>query len=150
MVSPSRAGISFLRDLTASMSRIVQPLGKRKVLVVDDEHLIAFSLSAYLETMNFDVVWTLSSTEALSLIRERAFDIMITDVFLEHMTGLELVTELRKRDRNCKIVLMSAILEWTKIEKELAHLDVQAFLEKPFELSVVYETLKELTNETSI
>ena len=121
---------------------------KIKVLVVDDEKLIAISLGQYLTAMNFDVVWTASSSEALSLIREGTFDILISDVFMTPINGIELVKELRKRDKNCKIVMMSATVERMEIKRQLADLDVSAFFEKPFDVRSVYETLTEITNAT--
>lgn len=121
---------------------------KIKVLVVDDEKLIAISLGQYLTAKDFDVVWTTSSSEALTLIRERTFDILISDVFMTPINGIELVKELRKRDKNCKIVMMSAAVERMEIKRQLADLDVQAFFEKPFDVRSVYETLTEITNET--
>ncbi len=121
---------------------------KMKVLVVDDEKLIACSLSQYLSGKNFDVVWTASSSKALSLIREETFDILISDVFMAPPNGIELVKELRTRDKNCKIIMMSATVERKEIERQLADMDVQAFFEKPFEMRCVYETLMEIANET--
>jgi len=126
----------------------VSVVRKIKVLVVDDEKLIAISLGQYLTAKDFDVVWTTSSSEALTLIRERTFDILISDVFMTPINGIELVKELRKRDKNCKIVMMSAAVERMEIKRQLADLDVQAFFEKPFDVRSVYETLTEITNET--
>jgi DNA-binding NtrC family response regulator len=128
--------------------RRVSVVRKIKVLVVDDEKLIAISLGQYLTAMNFDVVWTASSSEALSLIREGTFDILISDVFMTPINGIELVKELRKRDKNCKIVMMSATVERMEIKRQLADLDVSAFFEKPFDVRSVYETLTEITNAT--
>ena len=125
----------------------VSAVSKMKVLVVDDEELIARSLSSYLTAMSFDVVWTTSSCKALSLIHEGIFDVLISDILMAPTNGIELVKELRKRDKNCKIVMMSAIVERMEIERQLADLDVRAFFEKPFDARLIYETLMEITNE---
>lgn len=123
---------------------------QRKILVVDDEFLIAFSLGAYLKKRHFDVTWTASPVEALSYIRERAFDAIVSDIFMSPIDGVALIKELRMRDGNCKVVLMSATIERAKVEKEIAELDVQAFFHKPFDLSEVHDTLKTLTSEASV
>lgn len=65
-------------------------VGKPRVLVVDDDELIAESLGLYLTEKNFDVVWTASSDNALSLIREETFEILVSDVFMVPMNGLNL------------------------------------------------------------
>jgi two-component system OmpR family response regulator len=123
-------------------------VGKPRVLVVDDEELIAESLSLYLTGKNFDVVWAASAGKALSLIREGRFDILISDVFMAPMNGIELVKELRKYDKNCKVVMMSATVERMEIARQLAGLDIRTFIEKPFDPRSVCETLMEIMNET--
>jgi DNA-binding response OmpR family regulator len=121
---------------------------KPRVLVVDDDELIAESLSLYLTEKNFNVVWTASSDNALSLIHEGTFDILVSDVFMVPMNGVELVRELRKHDKNCKVIMMSATVKKLEITRQLAGLDVRAFFEKPFDPCSVYETLMEIMNET--
>ena len=122
-------------------------VGKSKILVVDDEKLITYSLSTYLAGKDFDVRWTESSSEALSLIRAETFDIVISDIFMMPINGIELIRELRKLDRNCKVIMMSATVERAKMEEQMAELDVSAFLEKPFDLDSLLKMLREMTNE---
>jgi len=107
--------------------------GKPTVLVVDDERLIVYSVSGYLEREGFDVKSTTSPEEALSMIDNEQFDIVITDLRMNPVSGTDIIKHLRRSGFEGKIIVMSAYLE--DFMQDLQELKVNAFLEKPFELS---------------
>jgi DNA-binding response OmpR family regulator len=81
--------------------------GRMRVLVVDDEHLIAETLSAILNENGFDAVAAHSGTEAMELALRLRPDAVLTDVLMPRMTGVELAIRLRKDFPQMKIYLFS-------------------------------------------
>jgi CheY-like chemotaxis protein len=60
-----------------------------RILIVDDEPTICEMLSLELESLGHDVTSVLSPAEAISLLGKKSFDVLITDVRMPHMDGLE-------------------------------------------------------------
>ncbi len=62
-----------------------------KILVVDDEHLVRWSLRRYLEAEGFETLDAESGVRALEILEKEPIDILITDLMMPEMNGLELI-----------------------------------------------------------
>jgi CheY-like chemotaxis protein len=82
---------------------VSQPL----VLVVDDEHVIADTLSIILEKSGFSVMTAYDGATALQLATDLNPDLLITDVMMPGMTGIELAITMTQSIPQCKILLFS-------------------------------------------
>jgi CheY-like chemotaxis protein len=80
-----------------------QPL----VLVVDDERVIADTLSMILSKCGFTTMTAYDGTSALQLANAAPPDLIITDVMMPGMTGIELAITISKTIPTCKILLFS-------------------------------------------
>src|SRR3981081_781199 len=67
-----------------------------KVLVVDDEQSVATTIKAILELDGSEVTAVTSGTEALAQIREHEFDVVLTDLRLDDLDGIEILRETQK------------------------------------------------------
>lgn len=77
-----------------------------KVLLVDDESIITMGLQALLdwEDYGFEIVSTAESgEEALQFLKQNPIDLLVTDILMEEMTGLELIKEVKKSSRRLKV-----------------------------------------------
>ncbi len=79
----------------------------RRILVVDDERVIADTLVAILNESGFFASAAYCAGNALDLISLEAPDLMITDVSMPGMDGIELAITVRERFPHCKILLFS-------------------------------------------
>lgn len=79
----------------------------KKVLVVDDEPEICELINLYLRREGFEVSTACSSQEALQLAREEEFDLIILDILLPEIDGIEICMELRK-STEVPIIFLSA------------------------------------------
>jgi len=79
------------------------------ILVVDDEEYIRILAQEVLEPQGHIVVATDSAIEALKLCHQRSFDLMVTDVQMPAMTGLELMQALKEAQINVPILVISGI-----------------------------------------
>jgi CheY-like chemotaxis protein len=82
--------------------------GKRPcVFVVDDEHLIALTIAAILRSEGFDAKCFCAPLEALQAARLDTPDLLISDVNMPLMSGIELAIQLKKDCPNCRVLLFS-------------------------------------------
>src|SRR5438477_6144202 len=101
-----------------------------KILVVDDERSILVLLKEALSQWGYHVTTAASATEALGVLKSELFDALITDIRMPDMSGLELVTEVKKQDESIEVVMMTGyptIASAVQALKEGAH----AYLSKP-------------------
>ena len=77
------------------------------ILVVDDNPLIV-DLIMHLFSDRFDIESAVSANAALDRVKTRAYDLVLIDLILPEMNGLELYREIRSINREQRIVLMSA------------------------------------------
>lgn len=102
------------------------------ILVVDDEPAIRELLRAFLEEEGYDVVAASSGDEALRQVTAAAPAMLLSDVAMPSMSGLELCAALRRRGFGLPVVLMSASYQPDVADEYAVHCD--GFLGKPFDL----------------
>jgi CheY-like chemotaxis protein len=80
---------------------------KRRVLVVDDEQVIADTLSIILNKAGFDASPVYTGTAAVESARKMQPDLIISDVIMPDMNGIEAAIQIRAFLPGCKILLFS-------------------------------------------
>ena len=82
---------------------------KRKILVVDDEHLVRWSVCRFLEGEGFVAMEAASGPEALSLMQEEDVWVLITDLMMPDMCGIELIRKARNTNPDLGIIVITAV-----------------------------------------
>ncbi len=102
-----------------------------KVLVVEDEPGIAFSLESDLQTEGYEVVLVADGAEAVPRALSQPFDLILLDVMLPNKDGFEVCRELRHRGLKTPIILLTSK---TQEAEKVMGLDVGAddYVTKPF------------------
>jgi CheY-like chemotaxis protein len=77
------------------------------VYVVDDEAIIASTLAAIIQTQGFDARYFTHPREALEAARLLAPDLLLSDVIMPDMTGVELAIQVSQLCPECKVMLLS-------------------------------------------
>src|SRR5438093_11960504 len=77
------------------------------ILVVEDEDYIRTLVEAMLRKVGYDVVLAGSGKEAVELCQEKTFDLVITDLSMPDMDGLELIRSLRRSHGDLPILAIS-------------------------------------------
>jgi signal transduction histidine kinase/ActR/RegA family two-component response regulator len=111
------------------------PGGTESILLVDDEPEIAEAAAKILEKLGYHVVGKSSSTEALSLFKKAPlqFDIIISDLTMPHMTGLQLTREIKRIRIDIPIIILSGYnLDMTK--EQITGFGVSDFISKPINM----------------
>ncbi len=106
------------------------------VLVVDDEEGIRESLSGILEDEGYHVITTGTGEEALRIIQEQTPDIVILDVWLPKMDGLETLQEIKTLRRDVPVIMISGHGN-IEVAVKATRMGAYDFLEKPLSLERV-------------
>jgi YesN/AraC family two-component response regulator len=78
-----------------------------RVLVVDDEEIIRFTLRQILEKAGHEVFEAVNGQDALNSFEEYRVDLVITDIIMPEKEGIETIVELRRRQPDLKIIAVS-------------------------------------------
>jgi len=85
-------------------------VGKRgKILVVDDEHLVRWSVCRFLEGEGFVALEASSGPEALQVMQNEDIWILITDLMMPDMDGVELIRRARVHNPDLTILVITAV-----------------------------------------
>jgi DNA-binding response OmpR family regulator len=117
---------------------------KKYILIADDEAEVARVLERALTQHGYEVQAVEDGHRAMSLCRQRAPDLIITDVFMPRKDGVEVVMELRENFPAVRILLMSGNPTAPIFMRIGRHLGVDRTLVKPFVLMEVVETVREI------
>lgn len=122
---------------------MADPMPKGKILVVDDEEFIRSLLRNGLTENGFDVVTADNGFEGILAVEEEKPDIVITDIMMPRLTGLELLTALKnnKLTRNIPVILISALDEADKVQEGLS-IGATDFITKPFKINEIVGKLR--------
>ncbi|MCF7801458.1 MAG: response regulator [Candidatus Marinimicrobia bacterium] len=106
------------------------------VMVVDDESYIVEMLTAYLEDHGYDVEGYTNPLEALDRYRQKTFDLIVTDLKMDEMSGTELVDQIRKKDADTLIIIMTGFASIQSAIRAIQQ-EVYDYLQKPFKLAEI-------------
>lgn len=115
-----------------------------KILLIDDDELVVKSLVRLLEKSGYDVAFAQSAVDALSLVANTDFDLVISDIRMPGESGVVAVEKIQKiyKDRQvaCGFIFISGYSE----EDTPAHairLGISAFIDKPFDINEILKTV---------
>lgn len=114
------------------------------ILIADDQEKIRNMLKSLFEQYNHTVSLAANGKEALGLYRSQAFDLVITDIIMPDMEGIETIRELKKLDPKVKIIAMSGggsvrAMEYLRMAAMLGALRT---VEKPFDVREMLDTVR--------
>lgn len=104
----------------------------RKILIVDDDRVILHILADGLRELGYTVSTSVCGAEALKLARESAYDLVVLDMRMPEMTGLEVAEELKK-DNLAAFVFLSAFGD-ESVVRDAAEAGALGYLVKPVDI----------------
>lgn len=104
---------------------------KYKVLIVDDEEGIVFTLKKHLELEGFTVDSAYSGGEAINKVKNEKYHIVLTDIVMPEMDGVELLKNIKRYDALTQVIMMTG---YSTMDKTLSCLEYGAndYVLKPF------------------
>lgn len=104
---------------------------QEKILVVDDEEVIRDVCSQILENLGYLVVTAGSGREALKLVSEDIFDVVVTDIMMPDMSGLELLEVIKRTSLDIHPVVITGLGTF-EMATQADRLGAREFVVKPF------------------
>lgn len=108
----------------------VQESNGYKIIVVDDEQGIVDSLSIFLKRSGYDFTGVTNPLEAIELVRNNHYDLMILDFMMDPIHGDEVVEEIRKFNKDLYILLLTGHNDLAPPLETIKRLDIQGYCEK--------------------
>lgn len=106
----------------------------KQIMVVDDEAGIRALLFEALAEEGFKVTLAKDGKDSLKQMRNRRFDLLITDINMPHIDGIELLRKMKRAGRKEKVILMTGEpIDQSRLNKETQPVFVQ--LKKPFRMN---------------
>ncbi len=104
---------------------------KRKILIVDDEITVCKSIRQALMIDEYEVDMALSGEEALKKEDERKYDVIIADIMMPGLSGLDLLLALKGRSSGAKVIMVTGY-PTMKTAVQSMHIGAFNYLPKPF------------------
>ena len=120
-----------------------------KILVVDDDQLLGWALEKSLSGEHLSVRVVETGQDALLEIGKNSYHLILLDIHLPDINGLEMLGEIRKKSPDSRIIVASADVSESNKEKALSGGACQ-FLEKPFSISTIQGLLRSTFGDYSM
>ncbi|OGW72134.1 MAG: hypothetical protein A2Y02_03370 [Omnitrophica bacterium GWA2_52_12] len=114
---------------------------KKIILIVDDEEILIQTISKLLERCGYQTARASTGQDALSMAESEKIDLIICDMRMPGMNGVETVTEIRKLKPEMPVVFVTGYAD-QKIEALAQTLKPLAYIHKPFDIQELLGTLK--------
>jgi DNA-binding NtrC family response regulator len=113
---------------------------KLRIMVLDDEPIVCKRLKPALEKLGYEVDAFIQSTEAMHQIQRISYDIIITDLKMKEIDGMQFLSEAKKRRPGTEVIIITgfATMETAKQSFQQGVFD---FIAKPFKLSEIQEVV---------
>lgn len=119
-----------------------------RILTVDDEKLICLVLKRSIEKrLDYTVDFAYTGSEAMEKIIEHDYDVIITDLNMPGIHGLDLLRKIREMGMTTPVIIISAFLNMSALDS-ISQYGVFRCISKPFQIDDVIAAIMEIANET--
>ncbi len=120
-------------------------MSKGKILVIDNEIEICNVLERFLSKRDYNVRSVYSGTEAIALLKNEEFDLVLSDYFMTKVSGYDVAMFLDTLEKRPKLGIITGSIELIGT-KEREEMKVSFVIRKPFDLSEVSNHIKGVIN----
>jgi DNA-binding NtrC family response regulator len=112
-----------------------------QVLVLDDEIIVCERLKDYLEKKEMSVEVFTESQKVLERLKEKTFDVIITDVKMQAPTGIDVLSTVKKESYKSEVIVITG---YSTIEtlRQAEFIGAFEFIAKPFQMSEIYKLVR--------
>lgn len=114
-----------------------------RVLVVDDEEIVRHILRSKLESCGYEVVEARDGRKAVSHLDKSTFDVVITDILMPEMDGLETLLYVKRTQPRLPVIAITGAANELHLDNARS-LGASRVFAKPFELEEIAAAVKEL------
>ena len=114
---------------------------KTSILILDDEPIVSKRLKPSLEKKGYEVETFTTGSDALKRTHERTFDIVVTDLKMEGLNGMDFLTDVKKNSPATEVIVITGFATM-ETAKESFRKGVFDFLAKPFKIGEISEVIR--------
>lgn len=103
-----------------------------KILIVDDDKLIRWSLKEIFAQEGHDVDAEASPAEAISQVKNKPYDLIVADLEINEQNGIEMLKKIKALQPGTQMIILSAHTR-KKVESLLGSFPINSIVEKPFQ-----------------
>ncbi len=122
---------------------------KSKILIVDDEYLIRWSLSENLSKAGYRCVTAETGEEALDRFRSEAPDLVLLDIKLPGVDGIEVLRRIKEWDREVPVIMITATTQ-VEVAVQAMKLGAYDYVSKPFDLMEIQTKVDHALENTKL
>lgn len=111
------------------------------ILVIDDERFIVEAVSQHLKDKGYNVLSFIDSTKALEAIEKQDFDLVLTDLRMPEVSGMDITRAVRAKETDTMVIILTGYATLDSAIESVS-LNVYAYLNKPFELRELGEVVE--------
>ena len=113
----------------------------QKLLLVEDDPALQFTILTALEEKGYAVDAVSTTGEAMERLSDTAYPIVISDIYIDEGTGLDVLNEAKRKDPNCSVILMTGrgTMETVRAANRGGVFD---YIAKPFDLDVMLDAIE--------
>ena len=133
----------------ALSNRVIGGPETRRLLVVDDEETIRLALSKFLRSRGFDAETAESGGAALARLQEGRFSLMLCDIRMPGMSGLDLVPKARALHPDLAVIMLSAVNDVPTASESIA-VGAMEYLTKPVDLQDLLAAIERVAHRRDL
>lgn len=123
----------------------------KSILLIDDDKLILMTLKRLLTREGYKVTTALNGQAALRKVEDDGFDLIISDIKMPQMDGVETVRKIREllvqKGKNLIPEIFITAYAKEDIYQKALELKAYGYIEKPFDVKILVETVKKVMEE---
>ncbi len=113
------------------------------ILIAEDERMMLKAIAFKLQKEGYTVHTAEDGKQALELINEHIFDLVVTDIMMPYATGLELIGAIKAKSETTRIILLSSLGQEQTVLKAFS-LGANDYMTKPFSPNELLIRIKKL------
>ena len=130
-----------MNDNTKTALELLKEKAKNiSILYVEDEEVLRTKTGSLFNKLFKNVEMAVDGKDGLDKYLHNKYDIIITDIMMPNMNGLELISNIRKNDSDQEIIIMSAYTE-SEYTDQINTANITGYIYKPVEINQMLEVL---------
>jgi DNA-binding NarL/FixJ family response regulator len=122
-----------------------------RILVVDDDPMVLFAFRDTLRDLGdaYEIVTAQSGLKALDGVKEKPFDLVITDLSIPDLSGVELTEAIRRESPDTAVVWITAY-GCHSVSSDAARLDIHGCYDKPLEVDEILQVARDALDNKAV
>jgi two-component system response regulator (stage 0 sporulation protein F) len=112
------------------------------ILIIDDEEIVRVLLRSALKASGYEVVEAANGRQGLALYRHRPTDLIITDIAMPEMNGLDMILELTRQFLHAKVIAISGVGGEKNVLDVAKLLGARRTIQKPFSMLQLLDAVR--------